>query len=144
MIVVIIRQKYQENVTSIGDKAFYNCTGLDEIGFKRGDITKIGEYAFYGCENINVALPDSVTSIGKYAFYDTGVRNVAIPEKLTDIGTNAFSNLNAIKVDAGNTKYDSRNNCNAVIDTETNELVIGCQQTEIPVSVTSIGDYAFL
>jgi len=46
-------------------------------------------------------------------------------------------------VDAGNTKYDSRNGCNAIIEKESNTLIAGCKNTIIPDDVTSIGDYAF-
>jgi len=46
-------------------------------------------------------------------------------------------------VDAGNTVYDSRGNCNAIICTETNHLIAGCSTTIIPNSVASIGEYAF-
>lgn len=51
--------------------------------------------------------------------------------------------LNSILVENGNQKYDSRNNCNAIIETSSNSLIIGCKNTIIPNSVTSIGDYAF-
>ena len=48
-----------------------------------------------------------------------------------------------MKVDANNSKYDSRENCNAIIETSSNTLISGCQTTVIPNSVTSIGNYAF-
>ena len=48
-----------------------------------------------------------------------------------------------MKVDANNPKYDSRENCNAIIETSSNTLISGCQTTIIPNSVTSIGGYAF-
>ena len=51
--------------------------------------------------------------------------------------------LTSIKVESGNTIYDSRDNCNAIIETATNKLIRGCKNTIIPNSVTSIGDYAF-
>lgn len=53
------------------------------------------------------------------------------------------SGLTSIKVEAGNTKYDSRDNCNAIIETESNTLIKGCQTTTIPSSVTKIGEEAF-
>ena len=53
------------------------------------------------------------------------------------------SGLTSIIVDKNNPKYDSRNNCNAIIETETNELIAGCKNTIIPDNVTSIGDCAF-
>ena len=51
--------------------------------------------------------------------------------------------LTSIVVDEGNSVYDSRNNCNAIIETATNTLHSGCQTTVIPNSVTSIGENAF-
>jgi hypothetical protein len=51
--------------------------------------------------------------------------------------------LTSITVEEGNSKYDSRDNCNAIIETGTNKLLLGCKNTVIPNSVTSIGNYAF-
>jgi len=65
---------------------------------------------------------------------------------VTSIGTDAFfgcTSLTAITVDSENPVFDSRDNCNAIIRTQTNTLVIGCQTTVIPNTVTTIGDYAF-
>jgi hypothetical protein len=65
---------------------------------------------------------------------------------VTSMGTNPFSNcpsLGQIIVSSGNTVYDSRGNCNAIIKSSTNELVSGCKNTVIPNSVTSIGSSAF-
>lgn len=53
------------------------------------------------------------------------------------------NNLTSIVVESGNAQYDSRNNCNAIIETKTNELIQGCVSTVIPNSITSIGDNAF-
>jgi hypothetical protein len=65
---------------------------------------------------------------------------------VTSIENNAFSycsGLTSINVESGNTKYDSRDDCNAIIETTSNTLIAGCQNTIIPNSVTSIGDGAF-
>ena len=65
---------------------------------------------------------------------------------MTNIGDRAFyrcNNLISIVVESGNSKYDSRDNCNAIIETSSNELIIGCKNTVIPNGVTSIGDRAF-
>ena len=71
---------------------------------------------------------------------------MTIGNSVTPIGSGTFwgcSGLEKIVVEAGNPDYDSREDCNAIIRTSTNELVIGCKNTHIPNSVTSIGDYAF-
>ena len=89
----------------------------------------------------------SVTSIGDGAFYDCdGLTSITIPNSVTSIENRAFSGCNSltnIMVENGNTVYDSRENCNAIIETTTNTLIVGCKNTLIPNSVTSIGDGAF-
>ena len=65
---------------------------------------------------------------------------------MSEIEDSAFSGcsgLESIKVAEGNGTYDSREDCNAIIQTETNELLCGCKNTKIPESVTSIGGFAF-
>ncbi len=88
-----------------------------------------------------------VTKIGAGAFEDcSGLTMVKIPESVTEIRNLAFngcSGLTSIVVDIGNTIYDSRNNCNAIIETATNTLIVGCKSTIIPNSVTMVGDFAF-
>ena len=135
------------SVTSIGERAFYGCYRLTSITIPNS-VTSIGEYAFYGCSGLtSITIPNSVTSIGSYAFSDcSGLTSITIPNSVTSIGDMAFrgcTGLNSITVEKGNTKYDSRDNCNAIIETNTNKLIAGCKNTTIPSSVTSIGNYAF-
>jgi hypothetical protein len=88
-------------------------------------VNNIGSYAFYGCNNLTaIAIPESVTSIGSYAFSNC-------------------SGLESIVVIPGNPIYDSRDNCNAIIETGTNMFLVGCKNSTIPESVTSIGSQAF-
>ncbi|MCI6626601.1 MAG: leucine-rich repeat domain-containing protein, partial [Bacteroidales bacterium] len=111
-------------------------------------ITSIGQGAFWGCSGMtSVTIPHSVTSLSWYAFYEcTGLTSVTIPNSVTSIRQGAFgscSGLTSIKVESGNSVYDSRENCNAIIETATNTLISGCKKTIIPNSVTSISWYAF-
>ena len=134
-------------VTTIGKNAFYGCTGLTSITIPKS-ATNIGRYAFRGCTSLtSISIPRSMTSIGIFAFFGcTGLSSITIPNSVTSIGEAALSNcsnLVAIVVEDGNTKYDSRNNCNALIETSSNTLVAGCKSSTIPNSVTSIGGYAF-
>lgn len=111
-------------ITSIGESAFLGCRGMTELTLPNG-MTRIGDCAFYGCTGLTeLILPNSVSSIGDIAFtYCSGL------EKIT--------------VESGNSCYDSRDNCNSIIDTEFNTLIVGCKNSVIPNSVTSIGYYAF-
>ena len=112
------------SVESIGEDAFLGCTSLTSVTIGDG-VKSIGESAFCGCENLtSVTIPKSVESIGECAFAAT-------------------DGLKEIKVDKDNLVYDSRENCNAIIETASNTLIVGCRQTIIPNSVESIGDFAF-
>ena len=136
-----------DSVTEIGANAFYGCSGLTSIAIP-DSVTTIGESAFCGCTGLtNVTIPDSVTSIGGSAFFGcTGLTSVTIPDSVTSIGSDAFygcESIISITVSPDNPVYNSQNNCNAIIETKTNTLIIGCKSTVIPDSVTSIGNSAF-
>ena len=104
---------------------------------------------FMRCSTItSVTIPNSVTTIASYAFAQcSGLTSVTIPNSVTTIAAQtafgACSGLTSIVVDSGNTTYDSRGNCNAVIISSTNTLLFGCQNTVIPNTVTTIGQAAF-
>ena len=136
-----------DNVTIIGDRAFSECRGLTSITIPN-TVTSIGKVAFGRCSGLtSITIPNSVTSIGDYAFSEcSGLISITIPSSLTNIGLEVFSScsaLTSISVNIGNAKFDSRDNCNAIIETKTNTLIVGCQNTIIPDNVTSIGNGAF-
>ena len=135
------------SVRSIGDCAFYGCSGLTKLTLPNS-VRSIGDGAFSGCSGLTeLTLPNSVTRIGDCAFYGcSGLTELILPNSVRSIGDIAFtycSGLEKITVESGNSCYDSRDNCNSIIDTEFNTLIVGCKNSVIPNSVTSIGYYAF-
>ena len=112
------------SVTVIGRYAFVNCSSLTSVTIPKG-VTSIEDYAFEGCISLtSLTIPNSIMSIGYLAF-------------------SGCSSLTSMVVESGNTIYDSRENCNAIIETATNTLIAGCKNTIIPNSVTIIGKGAF-
>ena len=107
-------------------------------------VTKIGWGAFWKCSNLqDVVIPESVNEIEEGAFWECPkIRNVYIPKSVTKIGS-IITSAKTIKVDPENPVYDSRNDCNAIIETKTNTLINGCCGTIIPNSVTKIAESAF-
>lgn len=88
----------------------------------------------------------TVMSIVKGAISFNGLTSVTIPKSVIAIASPVFGkcrNLKSVKVESGNPKYDSREDCNAIIETNSNRLIAGCQTTVIPNSVTGIGEFAF-
>ena len=135
------------SVTGIGANAFYYCD-LTSIEIPNS-VTVIGDCAFQFCVGLKgVKFPNNIKTIGKSVF--SGCFNLAgdivIPKSATSIGHSVFAACDAIKsitVESGNAVYDSRDNCNAIIETASNKLIAGYKNTIIPNSVTAIGDYAF-
>lgn len=135
------------SVTSIGHDAFYNCENIENFILGNG-VINIGDRAFSYCWRLtSINIPNSVKSIGEESFSGcSSLTSITIPNNVTNIGKNAFSycsGLTSIVVGSNNTIYDSRNNCNAIIETASNTLILGCDNTIIPNNVTGIGDFAF-
>ena len=139
--------KIPNSVTEICDYAFLNCSSLKSTTIPNS-VKIIGAKAFSGCESMTSAtIGNSVTSIGREAFEGcSSLTSITIPKSVTEIGATILRycpSLQSIKVEQGNKKYDSRNNCNAIIETKSNTLLSGCMNTVIPNNVTSIEKYAF-
>ena len=138
---------FDGDVTMIGSNAFHQCFNLLTVGIP-DSVTRIDGYAFAGCTALaDILIPESVTNIGSSAFNACkSLASVEIPKNVSSIGVGAFAycdNLTSLVVDAGNSVYDSRGDCNAIIETSGNTLVSGCKNTSIPESVVAIGHSAF-
>ena len=112
------------------------------------DILFIGNHAFHGCANLdNITIPIETILIGECAFSGCiGLSSLFIPPGIISIGNEAFSyckNIKSVIVDRQNSYYDSRNNCNAIIQKNGNVLLFGCSTTSIPTDIEKIGDNAF-
>ena len=111
-----------DSVTSIGEYAFYGCSGLTSVTIG-GSVTSIGERAFRNCTGLSsITIPDSVTSIGYEAFRNcTGLTSVTIPDRVTSIGENAFYNCSGLtSVTIGNSVtsigYGAFNGCYRLVE----------------------------
>ena len=134
-------------VTTIGQNAFYRCTALKGVVIPNS-VTNIDNYAFGFCSALSsVSLGSSLTSIGESAFsYCESLTGIVIPSTVKTIVGNPFyrcTALSLLEVEGGNTAYDSRNHCNAIIETETGTLLAGCRTTVVPEGVDTIADHSF-
>ena len=139
------------SVKNIDMHAFKGCAALTSVVWNTPNCNgwSSWEYApFYSDDNItSFTFGDEVESIPVFLCYGMSkLTSITIPNSVTSIGDRAFSdceNLTSIVVEGGNTVYDSRENCNAIIETATNTLTHGCKATVIPNSVTRVGEFAF-
>ena len=146
-----------KNLKSIGRETFARCESLKYLRVEAGNpiydsrdncnaiIETATNTLLYGCAN--TIIPRSVTSINNDAFaWINGLKTIVIPKGVIHLNSDAFRqchDLMNIQVEEGNPLYDSRGNCNAIIETATNTLLVGCGNTIIPSDVTGIGDAAF-
>jgi hypothetical protein len=94
----------------------------------------------------HIVLPKNLEVIGSLAFMDSGIKEFVLPKTVKELGRDIFyyaRDLSKLSVEEGNPVFDSRDNCNAIIETATNTLRIGCVNTVIPNTVTALGDMAF-
>ena len=149
-----------DRVTSIGNSAFRDCTGLTSIVIP-DSVTSIDNFAFEDCTGLTrIVIGDSVTRIGYRAFEGcTGITRIVIPDSVTSIGDNAFegcTGLTSIVIGDSVTSidYDAFYNCTGLTSVVIGDSVISigdyvfynCDSLTsvvIPDSVTRIGDYAF-
>ena len=111
-------------------------------------VTSIDSGAFDNPETIKIILPDGLETIESKAFYNCRITGtIVIPKSVKQIGSMGYEGnvfIDSILVDKDNRMYDSRDNCNAIVETVTNTLLTACQNTVIPASVTGLGNYAYM
>lgn len=160
----------KKGTTSISSKAFYGCTDIESIVIP-SSIVKIESETFSGCTALwQIIIPNNVVSIGDGAFSKcTSLSSISFPNSVEHIGGGALfgckgltaihipanvkeigedvlcecKNLTSIVVDEKNNYYDSRNQCNAIIESNSNTLIAGCSSTVIPNGVLKIAHQAF-
>lgn len=147
------------SVTYIAPSAFHGCTALTSVAIPNS-VTQIGSSAFQDCTGlVKVSLTDGLERIDPSAFaYCTSLTSLFIPKSVKSIwGTTAgYQNyvkgisiitgckkLTSIVVDKENSTYDSRDDCNAIIETASNKLIAGCGKSIIPQGVKYLSIEAF-
>ena len=135
------------SVTYMGAYTFQDCTELTSVTLS-SNLTSLDNSTFQGCISLSaITIPENVNYIGASVFSGcSSLTSIVIPSSVNTIGTSLLSgcsSLMSIVVDEGNTFYDSRNHCNAIIATSSNELICGCNTTTIPEGVSAIRRNAF-
>lgn len=158
------------SVTSIGNYAFYNCISLESVVIPNSvtsigssvfsecyelrsltlsnNIKTFGDFSFTDCDKLeDIVIPYGLTTISSGSFIGCkALKTLTIPETIVDFSYSAFTecgNIESITVDKENNNYDSRNNCNAIIETNISKIVLGCKNTIIPVDIKTIGPLSF-
>ena len=133
----VIYQNVNYSVTSIGYRAFCNCSSLTDISISNS-VTSIGEFTFSGCSALtSVNMPNTLSSIGEGAFFGcTGLTSITIPNSVTSISKAAFNNCSGLmSVTIPNSVTDigisAFSHCSSLT------------RIVIPNSVTTIAEYAF-
>lgn len=144
------------SVTSIGSFVFFGCSDLESIIVSPDNpvydsrnncnalIETSSDWLIAGCQN--TIIPEDVVGLGYGSFIYSKLRSIIIPNSVTYVERYTFGgcdSLTSIVVTPGNPVFDSRNNCNAIIQTSTNKLVAGCKTTVIPDDIAVIGQTAF-
>lgn len=157
-----------EDEIEIRSGAFSNCDSLDRVILPKS-LKEISAATFKGCKLNFIEWPDSLYKIDSFAFAGCKFSNISLPSTIRYLSSEAFQecaflkelyipanvisgfsgsfkgckSLKKIEVSPDNPIYDSRENCNAIIETASNSLKSACNVSTIPASVESFGPYSF-
>ena len=143
------------NVTSMGNHTFANCPNILEVTVDENNPvfeSPAGSHAIInkGKKSVvqgfkNTFIPEGITYIESAAFVGNEYNDIVLPKSFEGFYWDAFQDnaVHSITVAEGNTLFDSRNNCNALMETATDKLVKGCANTVIPANTKIIGEWAF-
>ena len=139
-----------ETLTTIKQDAFRACTSLSGTIIIPPSLSTVEEGVFYNCNFTSIVFSEGVETVKSEAFCRNPLVSIYIPSTLTNISSSGFScwgnpnpTLESIVVDEANPVYDSRGNCNALIQTATNTLLMGSNNAFVPYGITTIGFNAF-
>ncbi len=139
--------QYFTRLKFLGEKAFSHCDNLKSITIP-GSVEKISRFAFNACYSLtDVNILDGVKIIEYGAFDICGnIENIIIPSSVEKISASSFyyPYKAKITIDPGNKTYDSRDNCNCIIETATNTIIVGGKNATFPSSIQNIGEKAFV
>ena len=160
----LYRLSIPNSLVNICASAFFGCQELSRVDIKSieswlniifdlydEDMTSNPLYYAHdlyinGKKLIDLVIPKSITKINQLAFFGSSINTLAIHDGVSSIGLGAFTgcvNLGKIEVDSNNKYYNSKNNCNAIIETKTKTLISGCFNTKIPNDLEYIGAWSF-
>ena len=140
------RVEIPNDITSIESFCFYSNSSIENLVLPEG-LKSIGDGAIPLSNLKELNLPNSLVSVGERFVSSSKLESITIPKNIEKVGSECIGycpKLTTIVVESGNPYYDSRNNCNAIIETATNKLISGCNTTIIPSDIESIGKKAFL
>lgn len=147
--------QFADSIQVIKSGAFENCVKLANVilpetltAIGSGSFAEIGHGAFAGCTSLkSIQFGSNLTLLSEGEFYGSGLESLHIPATLTNIFRDfcfgMCSHLETITVDVNNPVYDSRNNCNGLINTAKNELIRGTSTTVIPDDIVKLGQHCF-
>ena len=130
----------------VGEYMFFGSPKLTSIILPSNTV-EIGESALWNCPLLSeIIIPEGCKTIGRCAFEETGITSLFIPQNVTSIDwgiVQGCKTLNSLSVDSNNHYYDSRDNCNAIIESETDKIMAACRRTVIPETAKEIDIHGF-